>query len=287
MSYPSAVPNLAFQDATLVIAAHGTAQNEGSARPALLHAGELRRRGCFGAVHAGFWKQAPYLPEVLERATTPRVFIVPLFISEGYFAEQAIPEALGFRPAGEKEWERMLRVPGRRIHYTRPVGTHDAMTHVVLARASQVIATHPFPRPPHPSDTTLLIAGHGTGRDPNSRRSVERQASMIREAGIYADARAVFMEEEPRIAGCVASLLTRNAVVVPFFISDGLHVTEDIPVLLGEPAAVVRERHAAGLPPWRNPTARQGRMVWYSEAVGTAPEVADVILERVQEAAAG
>jgi sirohydrochlorin ferrochelatase len=37
-------------------------------------------------------------------------------------------------------------------------------------------------------------------------------------------------------------------VLVPFFVSDGLHVAEDIPVLLGEAPDRVRERLAAGLP---------------------------------------
>jgi len=74
---------------------------------------------------------------------------------------------------------------------------------------------------------------------------------------------------------------------VPFFISDGLHAQEDIPVLLGEPERVVRQRLAAGQPPWRNPTGRNGKRVWYAKAVGTEPHIADVILERVREMVAG
>ena len=77
---------------------------------------------------------------------------------------------------------------------------------------------------------------------------------------------------------------TKNIVVVPFFISDGLHAVEDIPVLLGEPERIVKERLAAGQPTWRNPTERDGKLVWYSPSVGTEPQLADVILERVREA---
>jgi sirohydrochlorin ferrochelatase len=64
-----------------------------------------------------------------------------------------------------------------------------------------------------------------------------------------------------------------------------MHVREDIPILLGEPERVVRERLAAGQPTWRNPTGRNGKMVWYASAVGSEPGMADVILERVREAA--
>jgi sirohydrochlorin cobaltochelatase len=49
----------------------------------------------------------------------------------------------------------------------------------------------------------------------------------------------------------------------------------------------VKERLAAGQPAWRNPTERNGRLIWYSSAVGTEPLLAEVILERVREAALG
>ena len=74
-------------------------------------------------------------------------------------------------------------------------------------------------------------------------------------------------------------------MVVPFFISDGLHTQEDIPVLLGEARPVVEQRLAAGQPTWRNPTEKHGRLVWYAPAIGSEPHLADVILERVKEAA--
>jgi sirohydrochlorin cobaltochelatase len=64
-----------------------------------------------------------------------------------------------------------------------------------------------------------------------------------------------------------------------------LHTQEDIPVLLGETKQTVEQRLAAGQPPWRNPTEKNGRLVWYSPAVGTDPRIADVILERVREVA--
>ena len=56
-------------------------------------------------------------------------------------------------------------------------------------------------------------------------------------------------------------------------------------MLLGEPEKLVKERLVAGQPTWRNPTEKHGKLVWYSPAVGTEPHMADVILERVREAA--
>jgi sirohydrochlorin cobaltochelatase len=74
--------------------------------------------------------------------------------------------------------------------------------------------------------------------------------------------------------------------VVPFFISDGMHTVEDIPVMLGAPRAEVRERLKLGQPAWRNPTGREGMRLWYTAAVGSEPLMADVILDRVRESAA-
>ena len=94
------------------------------------------------------------------------------------------------------------------------------------------------------------------------------------------------MEEEPRIADCYKLAQSRNIVMVPFFISDGLHSHEDIPVMLGAPQDTVRERLKLGQPTWRNPTEREGKRLWYTASIGSEPLMAEVILERVGEAAA-
>lgn len=268
-----------FSDATLVVLGHGTTQHPDSERPVFQHAAELRRRGLFREVREAFWKQPPQIKDVLAGLHTPRVFIVPLFISEGYFAGEAIPRELGFTTQSTIHHQQSA------THYCHPVGTHDGMTDVILARAREVIERFPFPRAPKPGDITLFIAGHGTERNEQSRQSIERQMELIRARQLYAAVQAVFLEETPRIQDCYSLAQTRNVVVVPYFISDGLHVAEDIPVLLGEPARVVKERLAAGQPTWRNPTERHGKLTWYSSAVGSEPLLADVIMDRVREAA--
>jgi sirohydrochlorin cobaltochelatase len=269
-----------YSDAVLVVMGHGTTLNAESALPVRQHAAELRRRNLFAEVREAFWKQEPQIKQVLAEITAPRTFIVTLFISEGYFSAQIIPQELGF---GDKP---SMQTPPGIQYYCPAVGSHDSMTGVILVRAREVVQKHPFPRAPKPADLTLFVAGHGTERNANSRKAIERQVELIRAMNLYAGVHAIFMEETPRIAECYALAGTRHIVVVPFFISDGLHAVEDIPVLLGEPARLVKERLAAGQPTWRNPTEKNGKLVWYSPSVGTAPLLAEVILERVREAAA-
>ena len=277
-----------FSDSSLLLVGHGSSHNAQSSAPAFQHGEELRRRKIFAEVLECFWKQTPTIAEAVQRirVNSGRIFIVPLFISEGYFTEQAIPQALGLRDSGQNDFDLPLvqRRGEQLLYYCAPVGTHQRMTEVLLARAREVVAQHPFPRPPKPSEIALFMAGHGTQINENSRKAVERQVDLIRQRSDYAEVYPVFIEEEPLIGDCYKLAQAKNIVIVPFLISEGQHGSEDIPVLLGEPEAAVQERKGKGQPTWRNPTERRGKRVWYASSVGSEPLLADVIVERVVEA---
>lgn len=278
----SGVP-IKFPSTAVVILGHGTTLNADSAAPVYQHAAELRRRGLFTEVREAFWKQEPLVGQVMAELPVDRVVIVPLFVSEGYFSDQVIPRALGFWDEPSQSVCRVRRDGARTSVYTPPVGTHSRITEVLLDRARSTMEKFPFPRLPPSKEVTLVIAGHGTQKDANSRQAIERQVEAIRALGTYATVEAVYLEEEPRIDSVYRLAATRHVVVVPFFISDGLHVREDIPVLLGEPKRLVAGRLQTGQPTWRNPTEKHGKRVWYTASIGSDPLLAEVILERVQE----
>ncbi len=273
-----------FSDATLVLLGHGSTVNADSAAPTHQHADALRQRGTFAQVLTGFWKEHPAFSGVLRGVHTPRVFVVPLFISEGYFTEEVIPRELGLATPGQTEFQRIQQRDGRQIHYCGPVGTHARMTEVILSRACEAVGSGP--EVPSPSDSSLFIAGHGTSNNENSRRAIEDQVLLIRKRGLYRDVHPIFMEEDPRIADAYTLGETGNIIVVPFFISDGLHSYEDIPVMLGASAEIVQERFRRGEPTWTNPSTLHGKRVWYGRSIGTAPMLADVVMDRVRESAA-
>ena len=275
-----------FADAALVLVGHGSTLNAESSLPTYQHAEELRKRGIFAQVTECFWKLEPGIAGVLRGVFARRVFIVPLFISDGYFTEEVIPRELGMAAKGERGFARVQRRGEQTLYYCEPVGTHPGMTEVILARARAIVKRFPFPVEPKPAVTALFIAGHGTSRNENSRVAIERHAAWIRQREQYAEVHAVFMEEEPRISDCYRLCGPANLVMVPFFISDGLHSFEDIPEMLGEPRSAVQERYHTGQPSFRNPTERQGKLVWYAASVGTEGRVAEVILERVRQMAA-
>ena len=272
-----------FSNDALVLIAHGSTVNAESSAPTRRLAEELRAQNIFAEVACAFNLEEPKIDDVPKLVSAERIFIVPITISEGHFTEQTIPHRLGLAAAGELEYERIQQREGRTLIYCHPIGTHASMTAVLLARARAIVEQHPFPRAPKPAETALFIAGHGTEKNANSRKAIEAQVEAIRARGEYADVQPVFMEEAPFIADCFTATEAPHIVMVPFFIADGLHTVEDIPVLLGEPAARVKKRLTAGHPTWRNPTGRKGKLVWYTEAIGNEPGLVDVILERADE----
>jgi len=275
-----------FSDSALLLVAHGSTQNTDSAKPAHQHVDELRARRLFAEVRIGFIKQQPKIGAVLQGIKAGRIYVVPLFISEGYYTGEVLPRELGLLTHDDGAFTPTRQTGEQTLHYCDPIGTHSSMTDALLARAAGVVEQHPFPHRPPTRETTLFLAGHGTPRNENSRTAVEQQAALIRARHLYAEVHAVFLEEEPRVESCYERAATRNIVIVPFFISDGLHTREDIPVKLGEPEKRVQQRLNNGQPTWVNPTERQGKRVWYSASIGAEPFVAEVILERVREAAA-
>jgi sirohydrochlorin cobaltochelatase len=80
--------------------------------------------------------------------------------------------------------------------------------------------------------------------------------------------------------------------VVPFFISDGLHSYEDIPVLLGIVDAGVDRGRPGSAPPAtgpgeifrQNPYAIDGRELFYAPSIGTDPGFAEIIIDQALSA---
>lgn len=243
----------------------------------------MRQRGLFARVEVAFWKQPPFLVETFQSLQAPRIFVIPLFLSKGYFTEQAIPEALGFRKSNQLSFSRHFLRGNSACYYGYPVGTHPKITDLLLLRAQEIVKSNP--NFPHSGlkDTALFLAGHGTPRDRNSREALEAHADRIRRLNLYESVQTIYLEEEPMIGDCYQLSQAPQFVIAPFFLSDGLHVQEDIPVLLGAPPEAVNTRLAAGLNPWLNPTCINGRLVWYAPGLGSDPLLSDIILERVKE----
>ncbi|MCE9543242.1 MAG: cobalamin biosynthesis protein CbiX [Verrucomicrobia bacterium] len=252
----------------LVIVGHGSTTNPDSSEPNHLLADAIRARGIFDEVLCCFWKEEPSMREILHSVSSSHVYVVPNFISEGYFTQTVIPRELGLDGP-------VTLLDGKTIRYCEPVGNHASMTSVLLKRARETAAGIPT------GESSLLIVGHGTNLNDNSAKAAKTQVALLTELGLYAEVLPTYMEEAPLISDWSTMTTQQNVVVIPFFISDGLHSYQDIPVLLGireevGPAASQSEVFKS------NPHHLQGKNLFYGSAIGTDPMMAEVILDQVK-----
>ncbi|HEY2046826.1 MAG TPA: CbiX/SirB N-terminal domain-containing protein [Candidatus Udaeobacter sp.] len=291
------------RDAALLIVAHGSTVNPDSSAPTLAHAGEIRRREVFADVECAFWKEEPSLRDALflfDPESIREVYVVPNFISEGYFTQTVVPREL------ELSGRITKRSDGQLWRYCEPVGNHPLMTELLLKRARDVAPDAA------PTETSLLIVAHGTDLNENSAVAAKREAEKIRARGKYAAVLNVYMEELPLVSDWSKLTETANVVVVPFFISDGLHSYEDIPRLLGitdghpersgaksKDPAELPEGFSSGSVDFARDDVRTNkrsvfrtkpykiddRSLFYASSIGTDPGVVDIIIEQANAAA--
>ena len=295
----------------LLIVAHGSTVNPDSSAPTLALAAGIRRRKVFANVECAFWKEEPSLRDALflfDPQSIREVYVVPNFISEGYFTQTVVPREL------ELSGRITKRSNGQIWRYSDPVGNHPMMTELLLKRAADVAPNAAL------AETSLLIVAHGTDLNENSAVAAKRETEKIRALGKYAAVLNVYMEEQPLVSDWRKLTKTPNVVVVPFFISDGLHSYEDIPRLLGiasghsERSEVQSRLQRSGRSPRgqafhpaepssglatgsldcarddgmavsreifrQNPYAIDGRNLFYAPSIGTDPGFADIILEQ-------
>jgi sirohydrochlorin cobaltochelatase len=267
----------------LVIVAHGSHLNPDSSAPTHAHADTIRDSGAFEEVRTGFWKEEPSLREVLRTVEADEVFLVPLFISEGYFTEQVIPRELRLDGWDVSQWDSdgldadsaslTATDTGQTVHYCGPVGTHESMTDVLVRRAESVTDD-----PDVGPGFGFAVVGHGTERNENSAKAIEYHAERVAALDRFEEVRALYMDEEPEVDDVTDFFESEDVVVVPLFVADGFHTQEDIPEDMG-----LTDDYRTGYPV---PAEVDGHRLWYAGAVGTEGLTAEVVLERAADAGA-
>jgi sirohydrochlorin cobaltochelatase len=257
---------------------HGSTVNPDSSAPTLAHAAEIRGRNLFADVQCAFWKEEPSLRDALflfDPSSVQTVYVVPNFISEGYFTQTVIPREL------ELNGKITTRRNGQIWKYADPVGNHPLMTELLMQRAREIALDAPE------KQTSLLIVAHGTDLNENSAVAAKREAEKIRQLGRYASVLNVYMEQQPLVSDWQLLTSSPNVVVVPFFISDGLHSYEDIPIMLGIPSSGPRSSAADDRAKifQRDPYRIGKRSLFYGSSIGTDPRIANIIVEQAMAVA--
>jgi sirohydrochlorin cobaltochelatase len=240
----------------LVVVGHGSHLNEDSSLPVYEHAERIRKTGEFDEVVECFWKEEPSMRHVLDTVESEEVYVVPAFISEGYFTQQVIPRELGLEGPMTKKGNKTVR-------YAGPLGTFEGMPDVILERVNDLM------RGKETSErTALVLLGHGTDLNKNSGGVIYLNAGRIRDREVFDLVEVGFLDQEPEIGEVVENVEAENVVLIPVFIAEGWHTRETIPQDLGLTGEM---------------TVRGDRTIFYGAPVGTHPSMANLIAARARE----
>ena len=118
-------------------------------------------------------------------------------------------------------------------------------------------------------DVSVLVAGHGSLKNPRARAPVCAAVQALRACGEFAEVKCALWKEEPYFAGALERLSSPRVVILPYFMAAGYYTDVVLPREMGLEGPVTR---------------RAGRTVRVAEPIGTDPRLAEVILERAREA---
>jgi sirohydrochlorin ferrochelatase len=192
----------------------------------------------------------PRVRDVLEALDAPAAVVLPLLLTGAYHSDADLPAVL---EAARRD------LPRLRISYGDPLGPHPLLLGALDRRLAGAGVSGPA------GDTAVVLAAAGSSR-PSANADVARVASSWRSArGWRAVLPAYASAASPAPGQAVARLLRDGAprvVVATYLLAPGVFADQ------------VRERSlAAGAEA-------------VSPALGAAPEVADLVLERYLQAAA-
>ncbi|MBC7814903.1 MAG: hypothetical protein H7175_27345 [Burkholderiales bacterium] len=246
----------------LVLAGHGSHISPQTAGLVWALVDQIRALNIVDEVTAAFWKEAPSFHQVFDTIAATDVTVVPLFTAQGYFTRSVIPAEMELTDS-------VTTRNGRTIHYARTLSEHPYLAKVVRQRVEDALRESGAKA----NDTAVVIIGHGTRRNPDSRAATEAQAALIRESGLAAEAVAVFLDDTPDIPAVYSMTSAPTLIAVPYFLALGSHTTLDVPEELGLEAGQNRGRV-------------NGREVIYTLPVGVDDALLDVVLELARDAGA-
>ncbi|NEU55307.1 CbiX/SirB N-terminal domain-containing protein [Halorussus sp. MSC15.2] len=117
------------------------------------------------------------------------------------------------------------------------------------------------------TEQALVVAGHGSHRNPDSATPVRVAVEAARERGNFAEVRPAYWKEAPSFRDVLHTIDADEAIVVPLFVSEGYFVEQVLPreFGLGE-----------------DDRGDDGPTVRYADPVGTHPDMTDVIAARAR-----
>lgn len=239
-----------LKNTALLVLGHGSSKHQDSSASVRMHAEALSKSGDFSEVHCAFLKEDPFIEDALDKIMSENICIVPDFLAEGYFTRQVIPAKLN------------LKAQGKCIRYAPPVGTHPLMAELIGHAADEVKRAWDY------ADTSLLVIGHGSGKNPCSKQTLKQHLYDVRKHADWNQVADLWLEESPTVENWSQVATQKQVLILPFLLNDGQHGGWDIPADLG----IEKGTQIHGVT-----HQLMGREVRLAPALGTSPRFADAI----------
>ncbi len=236
----------------LLLLAHGE-RLDGQANEAVnLMVSTLRERKAAAEVGVGFLGASPSIEETVQRLTAQRLLVYPLFMAEGYFLRIATDRLR--KAAMQDGISRMLDI-------LPALGADPALAELVVVRAAAAASERGFAL----AETALVLVAHGSLRQGASQAATDLLVERVRRFDRFGDVCGAFLEQPPLLAAALSGH-AGPAVVVGLFVGNGLHGQADLQRIIGSLPA---ERIA------------------FAGVLGSWPEIADLVANRVASALSG
>lgn len=208
-----------------------------------MHARRLADLERFADVRAACWRGIPGLADVVAGLTAARIYLVPMLMADGYLARTALNAAID-----------SLGPDMARLRLAPVLGGNPRLAELLLEQVLSAARKRDWV----PADTTLLVVGHGTPRDRNSRATAFAHAAEIERRGVFARVATAFLEDRPSLDQA-AGRDDAPVVAVGLFADAGPHGEDDV----------------------RRALAALGRPHAYAGVVGRSRRIPELILEQV------
>lgn len=236
----------AHGDTAVLLVGHGSSTHASAVACLSAHAERLRENRLFTDVGYATLNGGPSPEEALAKFdTVNRILILPYFMTDGYLSRLATTSQLGSYQHDP------------RITVCPPIGMCPALVEVGVDIAEE----HRVRKGWLQDEWGLLLAAHGSSKDPASRRGTEKFAAGI---GGRTSANRVlisFIEEAPFVDDVVKQL-KRPTIVIGLFAAPGGHALDDVPEALEKTSVPVT----------------------YTGAIGGHPKMVDVIMATLKGA---
>ena len=243
---------------SLLIIGHGSSSSKAAEDAVRKHVETLKSSNRFWQVRSYFLMQGDVAPEV----PAGEVFLLPFFMSDGYFVNTKISEVFDLKDFKSETAKGTL-------HQCAAIGVDPELSDVLFEMAMGRAIANAF----DPLETAVVLIAHGSEKNDASFKAALMQRDKLDLRGAFKSVDAAFLEQEPSISKVLQRVSEngRRVICLGLFASDGPHASEDVPAEINE---------------WIQNQSSGFFQVYYEGPVGNRPEIVKLIQDSVSRCAA-